>query len=257
MWTFMSRGTAMRFPDRKFTLLVNLDAKHFEFEPGDVELLEAGIAPLRKMVEHFPVSHLHILIEYHRHTNDYQVKTSLILTGQTLVSMENSGPVFHPGFERCVANLVASVEDYKGRLGNVPELQKQEKGTHQELLPSSDPDPSALDAAIRAGDYTAFRTATFGYEEPLRDRVGRWVQRYPELNARIGKTVTIADIVEDVFLNAFEGYSKRPADVRFGGWLEHLIDPTIKAILEHRDAELENVRMAQSARLAEAGPEAV
>jgi hypothetical protein len=246
----------MRLPNTQAGMQIDLDSKHFAPTPGDLQLFEESLSPLRRLVEHFPVATLHVLIEFHKHSTNYDVKTSLILTGQTLVSCE-SGTTPHPALERCVANLVEDVQGYKGRLGQVPERQKIEKGTHQNLQPSVDPDPAALDAAVRSGDFTAFRTATFGYEEALRDRVGRWVQRYPEVNARIDKDFTIADLVEDVFLNAFEGYDKRPHDVRFGDWLDHLIDPTVKALASHPDEELENVNMARSARAAEVGPEAV
>jgi ribosome-associated translation inhibitor RaiA len=252
----MSKGPAVRFPDQSFNLLVDLDTKHLEISPGDVQLLEDSLSPLRRMVEHFPISHLHILIEFHKHSNEYQVKTSLILTGQTLVSSEGNSH-YQPAFERCVANLVEDVQDYKGRLGNVPERQKHVKGTHQELQPSCDPDPAALDAAVAAGDYTAFRTATFGYEESLRDRVGRWVQRYPAVNAQIGKTLAIADVVEEVFLAAFAGYEKRPTQLRLGDWLEHLIDPAVKNLRRHPDEELEDINRARSARAAETGQETV
>jgi hypothetical protein len=155
-----------------------------------------------------------------------------------------------------VANLEKDVRAYKERMGRVPERQKQLKGTRQVLEPTVDPDPAALDAAVRAGDYAAFRAAAYGYEEPLRKRIGRWVERYPDVNARIGKTLEIEDIVEEVFLDAFEGYEQRPKEVRLGDWLEGLIDPAVKDLQQHPDEELENVRLARTAEEAELGPEA-
>jgi hypothetical protein len=86
-----------------------------------------------------------------------------------------------------------------------------------------------------------------GYEEPLRKRVGRWVERYPGVAARIGKDLTIADLVEEVFLDSFELFNRRPRDLRFGAWLESLIDPAVKEVASDHNGELENVRMAQSA----------
>ena len=132
-----------------------------------------------------------------------------------------------------------------------PERQKQEKGTHQTLQPSAAPDLAVVDAAVSDGDYAAFRTATFAYEEPLRKRAGRWVERYPEAEARIGRRLEMADIVEEVFLNAFERYDRRPKGVRFGEWLEGLIDPAVRELLAHPDQELENIALARAAR----GPE--
>ena len=106
-------------------------------------------------------------------------------------------------------------------------------------------------------DYAAFRTATFVYEESVRKRIGRWVERYPNAEAQIGKRLQIADIVEEVFLNAFENYDRRPGGVRFGEWLENLIDPAVKELLRRPDAELENIALARAARAAEKGTEAV
>jgi hypothetical protein len=128
---------------------------------------------------------------------------------------------------------------------------KQVKGTHQSLEPTVDPDAAAVDRAVAEGDYSAFRRATFGYEEPLRRRVGRWIERYPALSARIGKGITIDDVVEEVFLDAFEAYGDRPRGNRLGDWLEGLIDPAIKELAAHPDEELENINLARAARAAE------
>src|SRR5207237_10695219 len=115
----------------------------------------------------------------------------------------------------------------------------------------------AIDAAGADGRYAAFRTATFAYEEPGRKRAGRWVERYPEADVQIDKRLKIADIVEEVFLNAFENHGRRPEGVRFGDWLEGLIDPAVKELLKRPDAELENIRLARTARAAEKGAGAV
>ena len=149
------------------------------------------------------------------------------------------------------------MQAYKSRLGQQPERQKTEKGTRQPVQPTAPPDTTAIDAAVRNQDYAAFRTATFVYEEAVRKRAGRWVERYPEAEAQIGKQWEIADLVEEVFLNAFENYDRRPDGAGLGDWLEGLIDPAVKALLKAPDAELENIRLARSARAAEKGAEAV
>src|SRR5262249_26966272 len=148
---------------------------------------------------------------------------------------------------------LADVHAYKDRMSKETERQKHEKGTHQDLQPDVDPDSAKIEQATASGDYDAFRVATIGYEEPVRKRVGRWVERYPEVAARIGKELQIADLVEEVFLVAFDGYDHRPKEARFGDWLEKLIDPAIKKITNGRNGELDDVRRAQTARDAEAG----
>src|SRR5262249_28926026 len=150
-----------------------------------------------------------------------------------------------------------NVRAYKERLGNVEERAKHEKGTLQGVAPSIDPDAAAIDKAVRDGDYTAFRTVTFGYEEAVRKRAGRWVERYPDVQARIGRGLELADVVEEVFLTAFEQYDERPRDIRFGEWLEQLIDPAVRELHKNGDRELENINLARAARAAERGPGAV
>jgi hypothetical protein len=237
----------MRFPDHGVRFPIDLDTKHCSPLPAELDKMRANLEPLLRAVEHFPVASLHVVVEQFARTTTYRVKLSLTLTGTTLVSLEDA-PHSHAAFEHCVHNLLRDVAAFKARMGNESEVHKHEKGTHQDLLPDVDPDPEAIESAVEAGDYNAFRTATLGYEEPVRKRVGRWLERCPEANARIGKGLEIDDLVEEVFLDAFEAYAQRPRQIRFGDWLERLIDPAIKEIANGRDGELENARLARAAR---------
>ena len=236
----------MKFPDHGARFPIELDAKHCSPAPAELERMRSNLDSLLKAVEHFPVGSLHVLLERFPKSTTFRVKLSLVLTGTTLVSLQDAEHI-HMAFEQCVNNLLEDVHAYKSRLSNEPERQKHEKGTHQDLLPDFDPDASALESAIRSADYNSFRRVLLGYEEPLRKRVGRWVERYPGVAARIGKDLTIADLVEEVFLDSFELFNRRPRDLRFGAWLESLIDPAVKEVASDHNGELENVRMAQSA----------
>jgi ribosome-associated translation inhibitor RaiA len=244
----------MKFPDHGARFPIELDTRHCSPPAEELERMRSNLDSLLKAVEHFPVASLHVLLERYPKSTTFRVKLSLVLTGTTLVSLEDADHV-HAAFECCVNNLLEDVHAYKSRLSNESERQKHEKGTHQDLLPDVDPDLSALESAVLGGDYNAFRTATLGYEEPLRKRVGRWIERYPALAARIGRDLKIADLVEEVFLDSFERYGRRPKDLRFGDWLVSLIDPAVKEIARDQNGELENVRLAQSAREAEEGPQ--
>ncbi len=237
-------------PQRTENMRVLLDVHQCRLTEGEVQKMRAGLDGLGALVKNFPVADLHVLVEHNARTTDYSVKTSLVLPGATLVCSERD-PLPYTAFERCVSSLEASVKEYKARMGGGPEVSKQEKGTRQELEPTLDPDPDALNRALDEGDYAAFREALVGYEETVRKRVGRWVERNPEAQARIGnggRPITIADVVEEVFLDAFENFARRPQGVRFGEWLDGLIDPAIKELLTHTDAELENVRLARTLR---------
>jgi ribosome-associated translation inhibitor RaiA len=246
----------MRYSEDTSALRVQLDVHGGGVSPGEFEKMKASLDSLQKAVEKFPISDLHISVEHNERNNEYVVKTSLMLTGDTLVTSEHAPQAF-TAFEQCVNVLLDQVMGYKDRLGGVPERQKLEKGTHQVVEPTVDPDPNALNAATEAGDYNAFRQATFGYEDSVNRRVGRWLERNPDMDSQVGRTLQIGDIVEEVFLMAFDRYGRRSRGIRFGDWLESLIDPAVKQLLAHPDEELENVNMARTARAAEAGPDAV
>jgi hypothetical protein len=102
--------------------------------------------------------------------------------------------------------------------------------------------------AVEAGDYARFRKATYPYEESLRKRVGRWVGHYSEVQEKIGNDLAINDVVEAVFLNAFERYGERPRNIRLGQWMEGLIDGSVRALLQNPDEALENVGFARTLR---------
>jgi hypothetical protein len=238
----------MRYSDESYNLRVEIDAKQFELSPDDAQRLHGGISPLDRLVEDLPVSDLYVTIFHHpRGSPEYQVKTALVLPARTLFSSATDAS-FHPAFGKCVANLVQQVTAYKRTRDNADQQDKHRKGTYQDVIPSREPDAERLEAAARAGDYAQFRKAAYPYEESLRKRIGRWLGRYPEAQEKVGTDLAIADVVEAVFLNAFEGYDRRPGGVRLGRWLENLIDGSVKGLLQNPDAELESISFARSLR---------
>jgi len=244
----------MRFADTTYNLRIELDTHNCELSAGEIRHFEQALEPLRKPVEKFPVSDLYITVTQEARTHLFRVKTALVLPKRTLTTGEIAERAY-PAFESCVRKLVRKVESYQASLASEEELKKHEKGTHQAILSGEPAQPGALDDAVRRGDYEAFRTATYTFEEPLRKRIGRWVQRYPELDERIGDDIHLADLVEEVFLNAFERYDQRPEEVRFGEWLDHLIDPSVRLVLEHPDEELSNISFVRSLRDTESAEE--
>lgn len=236
----------MKYSDLSHNLRIELDMKNCRYSTGTLEKMEAGLAPLRKVVQDFPLSDLYITVFCHQRTNHHHVKTSLVLTGKTLFTGDRDLDIY-AAYHRCVRKLVNKVEAYIDSLSQKDKITKQQKGTHQEILPTQEPDIESLNEAVRDGDYRRYREATFVYEEPLRKRIGRWIERYPELSEALGDELSLADLVEEVFLNSFEEYEDRPQAVRFGQWLEDLIDPSMKAVLRDPVGELENIEFARSA----------
>ena len=82
----------------------------------------------------------------------------------------------------------------------------------------------------------------------MRKRVGRLVQRIPEAQARVGRELLLGDVVEEVYLNAFERFTRRPTDVRLSEWLEGLIEPSIRALMQHPEEEAAAASLARTVR---------
>jgi ribosome-associated translation inhibitor RaiA len=222
------------------------DVHQFSLSDAERRMLEDDLDGLTRQVQNFPVADLHIMIEGNARSNDVSVKLTLILPGQTLVTNDRDRALT-AAFERCLSALSHSVEAYKAKLDGQADRQKTEKGTQHPLLPTTDIDQSALDESIAAGDYARFRTVLLPFEDAVQARAGRWIQRFPEHEARIGKDVKLSDVTEEIFLTAFDRYDTRPEGPHLSEWLERLIDPAVKALMTRTTEEMENINLARTA----------
>ena len=215
--------------------------------------MEEDLDALARQVENFPVADLHVLVEGNARSNDVSAKLTLILPGSTLVTNDHD-VVLTTAFERCLKSLLHEVEGYKSRLDNEAERQKVEKGTLHKVLPTTDIDLAAVESAVADGDYARFRNAMLPYEEAVDGRAGRWVQRFPKYEARIGKDIKMSDVVEEIFLTAFDEYPRRPSGIPLGEWLDELIDRSVKELMTRTDQELENINLNRTALAATNSP---
>jgi ribosome-associated translation inhibitor RaiA len=222
------------------------DVHQYDLSEAERSRLEDNLDSLTRMVEHFPVADLHIMIEGNARSNDVSVKLTLILPGTTLVTNDRDA-VLTVAFERCLSALSDQVAGYKDKLGGHDQRNKLEKGTTHEMLPTRDVDVAAIDQAAAAGDYAAFRAALLPFEDPIQARAGRWVQRFPEYEARIGRDVKLSDVTEEIFLTAFDEYEQRPDGPHLSEWLTNLIDPSVKALMTRTAEEKENINLVRSA----------
>ncbi|QDU38189.1 hypothetical protein Mal4_25130 [Maioricimonas rarisocia] len=230
----------MKYSDQSYNLKIDLDIRDCDLTPAEIEKFESDLNTLARLVEDFPVSDLHITIAHFPRSTDYHVKTALVLPGRTMVTADRHQQP-HPAYERCIRKLVHKVSAYKAKLGNADKVAKEQEGTHFQIEPTRVPDVLALRQAVDDNDYIAFRRECDVYSEPLRKRVGRWIQRYPALEARIGEQLSIADIVDEVLINAFDRFDQKPDDVPISDWLEHLVEPSLADLVRHIDEELENI----------------
>jgi hypothetical protein len=154
-----------------------------------------------------------------------------------------------PAFDRCMSSLVRQVSDYKEHPNRQAEgVAAREKTLDEQIIAPEDPAAGPLGRAVEAGDYQRFRNVLIHYEDWLRKRVGRWLQRDANAEARLGRDFSIGDLLEEVYLNAFERFTERPTVVPLHQWLDDLIDPSLKVMLRHPEEERENAAMVRSLR---------
>jgi hypothetical protein len=238
----------MQYTEERYHLEVEITVKECNIPPDELARMQRLLEPLGEAVEEFTSSQVSITVIRHPRSGDHHVAARLTLpTGS--VSAEDRDTYLDSAFQRCVARLVPKVQEARRR-PRPPEAAAAERLTalDRDVVAPEDPDAGPLGEAVRAGDYRPFRLALAGYEEWLRNRVGRWVQRFPEAEARVGRRLRIGDLVEQVYLNAFESFLERPTDLRLSDWLERLIDPSLKALLRHPDEEGENASLARTLR---------
>jgi hypothetical protein len=238
----------MQYTDERHHLRVDFRTQGCTLPGDELARMERGLELLGEAVAVFPESHLTVRFIHHPRSKVYHVEGRLELPGRTLFSSDYDQD-YRPAFDRLVARLGNQVGDYRDNPDReAGAVARQRAALDRNVVAPQGPDAGPLGRAVQDGDYRAFRRLLFGYEEWLRDRIGRWVQRFDRAEAQIGNELRLGDLLEEVYLNAFERYLKRPGAVPFHEWLEALIDPSLKEFLRHPDEERENASLARTLR---------
>jgi hypothetical protein len=226
-------------------LRFNVHSGNLRLRPSELEKMRTGLGSLRRAVRDFPVSELRVDITHFPRSKDFQVRATLFLPKHQ-VFMGRRDQVLHVAYRNCLDGLLEQVRQYKENLENKATYEKLAQHTAHEFLPTAQPDLKNLEHAARQQDYPAFRDAIHVYDEALQARIGRWIRRYPKVEAQLGRQFLLSEIVEQVYLNAFGQFLSRP-DGAISEWLEDLIDPSIKALIRNAEEEITNVRFIESA----------
>ena len=226
-------------------LLVEMDAKQCQISQEQRTAMQPNLERLGKAVGEFPESHLWLTVVHHPRSNDYHARAKLKVPGQTIITGDRH-ETLTDAMQRCLEKVLRRVERYKANPDQEAVEQAQRRaGLATDIIAPVEPDSGVVGEAIVQNDYRAFREALLGQEESLRKRVGRWIQRYPEVQAEVGRSFEIADLVEEVFLLAFESYPDRPTHLSMREWLDSLVDPAVKAFWTDPE-DREAVSFAQS-----------
>lgn len=230
----------MAFSDEMRSMRIELDNENFEVSAADVQRIEAEVDLIRPQVKDFPTAVLYINLVFNEPSQHYQVKTSLVLPGRTLATGDTSEH-WEPSLEQCMRKLMHRIQHYKADMEGTAEHTRRAAGTVHDVEPTQLIDGNAVQEAVDQGDYVAFRRELFPFEASLRPRIGRWIERYPEIAAALGDRFEIDDIIEETFMLAFDRYEHWHREVVFGDWLEQQIDPAVRLIASHPIRELENI----------------
>jgi len=229
-------------------LPVEITTKDCDLPRDERARLQASFAELSAGVREFAERSLAVRVVYHPRSQRYNVEVKLRLPGRSLFTGEED-PYLDSALQRGIAKMTRRVQAYKDHPDRqAAEAAERRAALDRDVVAPEDPAAGPLGEAAAAGDYRAFRTGLAGYEEWLRKRVGRMVQRYPEAQARVGKDLLLGDVVEEVYLNAFERFTRRPTALRLSEWLDGLIEPSIRALLRHPDEEHTAASLARTVR---------
>ena len=236
----------MKTADQGHALRIVLDTKDCELTPAELQQMEKNLHTLRELIADFPVSDLHVTVVHHPKSDDYHVRTTLALPGRRLFTGERQ-PIAHPAYERCIHKLIKKVGAYKEEMSLRGDAAKEAKGTRQTVAAIAELDVAALSQAIDNDDYLEFRRQMDVFEPALSERIGKWMGNYPAIQAQFSWPISVGDIVEEVFVNAFDQFDRRAHNVPPGDWLESLIDPSVQAILQSPDDEYLRIAFSSAA----------
>jgi ribosome-associated translation inhibitor RaiA len=209
-------------------LEVHIDAKECRV-PDEVRArMLPRLEAIGRLSHDFGPCPLWLPIVHRPRTSVYHAQAKLKLPGETIITGEHNASI-EAALERCLGKVASRIHAAKAEPNReAMDRAQREAALARDIVAPVEPDAGPLGKAVMEGDYEAFRRAFLTHEEWVRQRVGRWIQRYPDVEEQIGASLKIADLVEEVFLLAFEQYPDRPTHISFREWLEQLIDPAIK-----------------------------
>jgi hypothetical protein len=239
----------MQYTDDRCHMRVEIREKDYRIPEDELGRMQGFLGQLGDQVQDFPSSDLCLHVTHHPRSGDFHVEAKLKVPGKTLFSGDWD-PYLDCAFQRCVRKLAHAVDTYRQAPNRAAEGQtRRREALNGNIVAPENAAEGPLGKQVEAGDYRGFRTALSGYEEWLRNRVGRWIQRFPEAQARLQRgELLIGDLLEEVYLNAFERFGQKPRDVALHEWLDRLIDPSLKMLMQHPDEERENVSLARTMR---------
>jgi hypothetical protein len=224
---------------------VNIDTKECELPRDELTRIEEPLDGVAETVGGLPAE-LNLTIVRHPRTERFHVEAGLTLPQRTLFTSD-----WDPYLDTALCRSLRKIRRKADRYTHEPQHAEDERAerveqSNRDIVAPEGPDMGLLGAAVGDGDYQRFRSVLGAWEEWLRLRIGRWLQRYPDAEAEVGRRVRIGDLVEEVLLTAFEHFHERSNDVPLHEWIDSLIDPALITYCRHPVEERENISFARS-----------
>jgi ribosome-associated translation inhibitor RaiA len=226
------RYVAQQYPHH---LRIEINSRDCEIPETVLSEIQPALNRLGKTVESLADSQFWLTVVYHPKSDVYHAHAKLKVPGETIITGDQNEAI-GLALARCLDKVIRRAEQYVDNPDQAAIEAARQRQHLEDVIAPTDPDAGPIGQAVQNGDYLAFRKALLNQEEPLRRRVGRWIQRYPKLQAEVGRSFEIADLVEAVFLTAFEQYPHRPIHLAFHEWLASLIDVAVKDFWHDPDA---------------------
>jgi len=236
----------MRHSEQRGPLHIELETQECNLPFDELTRLQEPLDRVAQEINNLP-SDLKVKVVHHPSSDRFHVSADLRLPRRSIFTGDWD-PYLDTAAQRCLRKLIRKIEAYQHEPDREADRRAERvSASHREIVAPESPDTGGLAEAADARDYHRFRQLLAGHDDWLRLRVGRWLQRYPAVNAQVGKRIAIGDLVEEVFLNAFETYQERPNHQTLSDWLDELIDPSLRALWVNGEEE-ENISFARSLR---------
>lgn len=239
-------------------LRTHVETRHFSLRRSEIESLKDRVRPLTFATGGFAFADFHITMAFLLPGEEYHVKCRLCLPGRLLLSGEHDSVLLTP-YDHCVHKLTKKAElESARRRGRRPSATEPLAGSA-----GGRPRPGAerhgeiawvrLARAVGNDDAATFMEELSEFEALIRKRVRHWVHENVGNENVPGDRRVVKDLVEEVVLTAFERYETRPPSMRLEDWIEILIDPTLRSLLERADEPNKPEGYARSLREMSAG----
>lgn len=214
--------------------------QHFTPSEREIEHIEQGVATIARRVEVFPRKRLHVDVRGVPKRSLFQITVTLELPHRQLVVGDlGVRQSFPTAWRRCVKKLEHKLDAYLLRLSGRERVRPvaEAKATPRLSAESG----RELERLRNGRDFAGFAEAL----EDLRVEIVRHVQRIQ--GSSPSPDLPEDEVVEAVFVLAFDAFDRRPHDLSFVDWIQGLVPRALHDLRGKRGRLLQRARALRGA----------